>query len=71
MELARRNEHQLHADRVGDLDRHAEVLGPGLLMLFGFRGVEGGDGGRRSAGREVPFAIGTDKTADSGKVDGD
>ena len=40
-------------------------------MLFGFLGVEGGDGGRGSTGREFPLAIGTDKTANGRKMDGD
>ena len=43
-ELARRDEHELHANRVGHLDRHAEVLRPRFLVFLGFRCVERGDG---------------------------
>ena len=39
-------------------------------MLLGLRGVEGGDGGRWSAGGQLPFAIGSDKIADRGETDG-
>src|SRR5262249_59050120 len=40
-ELSRRNQPQLHADGVGDLGVDAEMLGPGVLVLLRFLGVEG------------------------------
>ena len=54
-ELARRDQHELHADGVGCLDRHAQVSSPGLLILLGLCGIEGGHGqwrqGRQARGR--------------------
>src|SRR5262249_25684626 len=38
--LAGRDESQLHADAVGELDRHAEMLGPGFLELLCLRRVK-------------------------------
>ena len=61
VELARRDEHQPHADRVDDLRRHAEVLGPRFLKLFCLRRVERSNCRRRAAGREHPFAVGADE----------
>ena len=54
VELARRDQHELHADRILHLDLHAQVLGPGRLMLLGLVRVERGDGWRWRAGREIP-----------------
>ena len=49
-ELAGRDEAELHAEGVGVLDRHAEVLGPRHLMLLGLLGIKRRDGGRRCLG---------------------
>ena len=61
-ELARRDQAELHADAVRILDRHTEVLGPGFLMSFGLRSVEGGDGGRRL----FRFQVADDGDAEAG-----
>ena len=58
-ELARRDEAELHADAVGVLDRHAEVLGPRCLMVLGLLGIERRNGGRRGiGGPTVPAGLG-------------
>ena len=67
-ELPRRDQHELHANQVGHFYRHAEILGPGLLMLFGFLGIERGDGGGWNA--RQPFAIGIQTTSDGRKAIG-
>jgi len=61
VELARRDEDEPHADRIGHLDGHAQILGPGLLMLAGHRRVKGCDGQRR-CGRRCR-GLRSDKTA--------
>ncbi len=66
--LARRDEDQLHADGVGLLRRHAEMLRPGRLMLFGFLLVERCDGGRGSPGGQLPFPIRADQRARLGVI---
>src|SRR6185312_614621 len=45
--LAWRNEAQLHADGISELDWHAEVLGPCLLMGLRLRRIKWGDRKRR------------------------
>ena len=52
-ELAGRDEHHRHADRVVLVERYAQILGPSFLMLPSLPGVERRDGRRRSFRRPV------------------
>ena len=46
-EFARRDQHELHADWVPQLDPHAQMFRPGLLVLFRLLRVERCDSGGR------------------------
>ena len=57
-ELTRRDEHQLHADGVGHLDRHAEVLGPGPWCSLAFLASKGAMAGGGAPGGSFHFPSG-------------
>ena len=62
-ELACRDQLQLHADSVGDLDIHTKVLGPCFLMCVGLFGIERGFCEWRRAGGLGLWRSGIDRLA--------